>query len=156
MLRPCQVFLSRQTITACFASVAHKRMWCIQALIKWSILPGELGEYCWSTQLECTIGESFQQAYVVLPVDVSVVGHQTLEVRATATPATPLHAHSSHSVIPESCGLRYDVTRHFSSEDAATSFCVRVEAVGDVLQCPPFLVTLWKRSRSQSNQEGGG
>ncbi|KAG8010790.1 hypothetical protein GBF38_010000 [Nibea albiflora] len=120
---------------------------------------GDLGEYCWSTELKCTIGESFHLAYVVLPVDISSVRHEMLEVRTTAT---TLHAHTSPTTITESCGLRYDVTQHFSSTvEAGTSFCIQVvteeHVLGDnVLKCPPFLVTFWQRSTKQSNQGGGG
>ncbi|TDH02158.1 hypothetical protein EPR50_G00170150 [Perca flavescens] len=121
---------------------------------------GDLGEYCWSTELKCTIGESFQHAYVVLPVDVSADGHEQLEVKTTVPTATILLAHNSPSIIADNCGLRYDVTPHFSTEKAGASFCVQVVAQEDVLgdkvlKCPPFLVTFWQRKPNQSNQEGG-
>lgn len=123
---------------------------------------GDLGEYCWSMELKCTAGESFQHAYVVLPVDLSAVAHEMLEVKTTDPAATTLHAHKSPTTIADSCGLRYDVSQHFSStEDAGTSFCVQVrsqtDVLGDkVLKCPPYLVTFWQRNQNQSNQEGGG
>lgn len=122
---------------------------------------GDLGEYCWSTELKCTIGESFHHAYVVVPVDVSAVGHERLEVKATDPTATTLLAHNSPTTIADSCGLRYDVTSHFGTERAGTSFCVQVAAEDDVLgdkvlKCPPLLVTFWQRKPNQSNQEGGG
>lgn len=114
----------------------------------------DLGEYCWSTEFKCTIGESFQHAYVVLPV-----GDDTLEVKATTPTATRLYAHHSPTTIAENCGLRYDVTPHFIQVDAGTSFCVQVvtseNVLGDnVLKCPPYLVTFWQRN--QPNQGGGG
>ncbi|TKS84797.1 hypothetical protein D9C73_018435 [Collichthys lucidus] len=118
---------------------------------------GDLGEYCWSMQLKCTIGESFKRAYVVLPVDISSAGHQMLEVRTTIPSSTTLHAHNSPTTIAESCGRRYDVTQHFSTETTGDLFCVQVVARGNnVLKCPPYLVTFWQRSPNQSNQEGGG
>ncbi|XP_069369409.1 uncharacterized protein [Paralichthys olivaceus] len=118
---------------------------------------GDLGEYCWSKELKCTLGESFQRAYVVLPVDISAVGHEQLEVKVTAPIATKLHLHSSPTTVAENCGLRYDVTEHFSTGESETSFCVRVstqeDVLGDsVLKCPPYLVTFWQRSPNQSNQ----
>ncbi|XP_051269133.1 uncharacterized protein LOC127370806 [Dicentrarchus labrax] len=122
---------------------------------------GDLGEYCWSMELKCTIGESFQQAYVVLPVDISSVGPEILEFKVIAPTATTLHAHNSPTTIAENCGLRYDVTQHFSTERTGGSFCVQVvtqeDVLGDkVLKCPPYLVTFWQRNPSQSNQEGDG
>lgn len=122
---------------------------------------GDLGEYCWSMELKCTIGESFRRAFVVLPVDVSSVGHEMLEVKATAPTNTTLLAHRSPSTIADNCGLRYDVTQHFSAEQAGASFCIQVTAQEDVLgdkvlKCPPYLVTFWQRNPKQSNQEGGG
>nr|XP_046231628.1 uncharacterized protein LOC124051892 [Scatophagus argus] len=122
---------------------------------------GDLGEYCWPMELKCTIGESFQHAYVVIPVDISAAGHEMLEVKSTGPTATTLQAHNSPTTVADSCGLRYDVTQHISTENAGTSFCVQVVAREDVLgdkilKCPPFLVTFWERNRNQSNQQGGG
>lgn len=98
-------------------------------------------------------------AYVVLPVDVSAVGPEQLEVRATVPTAATLLAHDNPTTIADNCGLRYDVTAHFSAGRAGTSFCVQVVAREDVpgeraLRCPPFLVTLWQREPDQHNQEG--
>lgn len=121
---------------------------------------GDLGEHCWPTELMCITGESFRDAYVVLPVDVSSVRHEMLEVKTTGpAAAVTLQAHSSPSTIAESCGLRYEVTQHFRAEEAGTSFCVQVvtqeDALGDkVLKCPPYLVTFWQRKPNQPNQEG--
>ncbi|KAF7653996.1 hypothetical protein LDENG_00075210 [Lucifuga dentata] len=121
----------------------------------------DLGEYCWSTNLQCTIGESFQHAFVVLPVDMSVIGQEQLELKSTAPTASTLDIHNSTTTIADSCGLRYDVTHHFNRENTGTSFCVQIvtqqSLLGDrLLKCPPFLVTLWQRVPNQSKQEGGG
>lgn len=118
---------------------------------------GDFGEHCWSTELGCTVGEIFQHAFVVLPVDSSTVRHDMLEVKATGPTAAPLQAHNSPTTIVESCGLRYDVTQHFSTATAGTSFCVQVATLEDilgdkVLKCPPFLVTFWQRSPNLSSQ----
>lgn len=120
---------------------------------------GGLGEYCWSTELKCTVGENLQQALVVLPVDRSTVRHETIEVKATSPTTTILNAHNSPTTVAENCGLRYDVTQHFSMETTGTSFCVQAAIPGDVqgdkvLKCPPFLVTFWQRNSNQANQEG--
>lgn len=118
---------------------------------------GDLGEYCWSTDLKCTIGESFQLAYVVLPVDISAVRHEQLEVKSAAT---TLHMHNSPTTVADHCGLRYDVTWHFTTKQTGESFCVEVvtqrDVLGDeVLKCPPYLVTFWQRNPNQSTQEVG-
>ncbi|CAN9504523.1 unnamed protein product [Ophioblennius macclurei] len=130
---------------------------------------GEPGEYCWSTELKCTVGESFHSAYAVLPVDVSVSGYEQVEVRtadassSSSSSSTVLRTHSGPATLDEGCGLRYDVTQHFSAHAAGTSFCVRVgaqqqeeeDASADrFLRCPPYLVTFWMRK--QSNQQDGG
>lgn len=119
------------------------------------LLPGPLGEYCWSTELKCTIGESLHRAYVVLPVDVATVGHSMLEVRSTAPTVSALQPHSSPSTIADSCGLRYDVTQHLSTGSAGPSFCLRVSTrenvLGDsLLRCAPHLVTFWQRNQPSS------
>lgn len=125
------------------------------------VFAGDLGEYCWSTELKCSTGESFDRAYAVLPVDLSAVGPDQLQVKATAPVATTLSADTSHSTIADACGLRYDVTEHFSTATAGTSFCIQAmtpeDVLGDtVLKCPPYLVTFWQRSPNYSNQRAGG
>ncbi|XP_060924795.1 uncharacterized protein LOC132999031 [Limanda limanda] len=120
---------------------------------------GDLGEYCWSKKIKCNLGESFLHAYVVLPVDISTARHEQLEVKATAPVTTKLHLHASPTTVPESCGLRYDVTEHFSTGESETSFCVKLVTQEDVrgdnvLKCPPYLVTFWQRGPNQSNQQG--
>lgn len=120
---------------------------------------GDSGEYCWSTELKCTIGENFHTAYVVLPVDITAVGHEQLEVKTTDPSATKLHIHTYPITIANSCGLRYEVTQHFSTQTTGTLFCIQVvaqrDAVGDTfLKCPPYLVTFWQRN--QSNQQDVG
>ncbi|KAL6096739.1 uncharacterized protein ACO6RY_05995 [Pungitius sinensis] len=120
---------------------------------------GDFGEHCWSTELKCTVGERFELAYVVLPVDLSAVGPEQLEVKATLPTAATLPAHHHPATVADSCGLRYDVTPHFSAGRAGASFCVQVDAregvLGErVLRCPPFLVTLWQRGPEQHNREG--
>lgn len=122
---------------------------------------GDHGEFCWPTKLQCFTGESFLHAYVVLPVDVSEVGHEQLEVITTAPTVTTLHIHSSPSTIADSCGLRYEVTAHFSTPNPDTSFCVQIVTqegdLGDsVLNCPPSLVTFWQRNPNQSSRQGSG
>lgn len=121
----------------------------------------DLGEYCWSKDLQCTVGERFQHAFVVLPVDMSVIGQEQVELKFTAPTAGTLDIHNSPTTIADSCGLRYDVTDHFNRENTGTSFCVQISnqqgLLGDrLLKCPPFLVTLWQRIPNQSKQEGGG
>lgn len=113
------------------------------------LFPGDLGEFCWSTDLQCTVGERFHHALVVLPVDISAVPPEQLEVQVAAPAATTLRPDSSASTIADSCGLRYDVTEHFST-GTGTSFCIQVvtleDALGDnVLKCPPYLVTFWQK-----------
>ncbi|RVE65922.1 hypothetical protein OJAV_G00121120 [Oryzias javanicus] len=122
---------------------------------------GELGEYCWSTDLKCTIGESFVSAFVVLPVDVSTTGHEQLQVRTSSPRSGTLHTHNSPTTIADSCGFRYEVTEHFSTANTDTSFCVQIvtreDDLGDrLLRCPPYLVTFWQRNPNQSNQQGAG
>ncbi|KAK2819285.1 hypothetical protein Q5P01_024846 [Channa striata] len=123
---------------------------------------GDLGEYCWSTELKCTVGESFHSAYVLVPVDVSAVGPEQLEVRVTA-PAAPaastLRADRRASTIADTCGLRYDAGEQFSTDAAGTWFCIQVvtpdDDLGDkVLKCPPYLVTFWQRSPTSQRGDG--
>ncbi|AWP15418.1 Hypothetical protein SMAX5B_013880 [Scophthalmus maximus] len=122
---------------------------------------GDSGEYCWSMEFQCIAGESFQHAYVLLPVDIAAGGHKRLEVKATAQTTTRLQAHNGPTPVAEDCGLRYEVTEHFLTEEPGASFCIQVVrqegVLGDnALRCPPYLVTLWQRNPNQSNQQGGG
>lgn len=138
----------------------HTYCCCLQALITRSLFPGDLGEYCWSKELNCSIGESFQHAFALLPADTSAVGHQMLEVKATAPTVTRLQVHDGPTTIAESCGFLYEVTWLFSAEDAGTSVCLQLTTNNDiqghpVLKCPPYLVTFWQRNHPD-RQEGGG
>lgn len=140
--------------------------WCNDLLCigphEWGSLPaGDSGEYCWSMEFQCIAGESFQHAYVLLPVDIAAGGHKRLEVKATAQTTTRLQAHNGPTPVAEDCGLRYEVTEHFLTEEPGASFCIQVVrqegVLGDnALRCPPYLVTLWQRNPNQSNQQGGG
>lgn len=110
--------------------------------------------------MNCTIGESFQHAFALLPVNMSAVGHEMLEVKTTSPTVTTLQAHDSPTTIAESCGLLYEVTQLFSAEDAATSVCLQVAtnngAQGhSVLKCPPYLVTFWQKNRPDRQECGG-
>lgn len=122
---------------------------------------GDPGEYCWPTKLKCLTGESFRNAYVVLPVDVSAAGNELLEVKTTGPTATTLHTSNSPTAIAERCGHVYEVTPHFTTSSSETSFCVQVvaqetEPGGGFLTCPPFLVTFWQRSPNQPSQQDLG
>lgn len=144
----------------CFVLFCFKCSICPKALRYFShtilyLLPGALGEYCWSTELKCTIGERLHRAYVVLPVDVATVRHSMLEVRSTAPSVSALQPHTSPSTIADGCGLRYDVTQHLSTGSAGASFCLQVSTrenvLGDnLLRCAPHLVTFWQRNQSSS------
>ncbi|MED6260621.1 hypothetical protein ATANTOWER_024512 [Ataeniobius toweri] len=122
---------------------------------------GDPGEYCWSSKLKCLTGESFTNAYVVLPVDASAVGNEQLEVKTTGPIVTPLHTNNSPTTIAESCGLIYEVTSHFTMPSTQTSFCVQVvtqeNELGDrFLTCPPFMITFWQRNPNQPSQQDLG
>lgn len=137
----------------CLESIYHPRISVFYNRL--SLILGDLGEYCWSTKLRCTVGESLHRAYVVVPVDVSAVRHEMLEVRTTGPAVSTLQPHNSPSTIDDSCGLRYDVTQHFTAVNAGTSFCLHVitkdNVLGDdVLRCPPHLVTIWQKNQPSS------
>ncbi|KAM4634814.1 uncharacterized protein ACJ7VT_003760 isoform 2-T2 [Polymixia lowei] len=122
---------------------------------------GDIGEYCWATALKCTTGESLQHAFVVLPTVMSVAGQEQLQLKSTAPTAGTLNGYYSPTTLATNCGLRYEVTHHFNTEQEGASFCVQINAphglLGDrMLRCPPFLVTFWQRSPNQSKQEGEG
>lgn len=111
---------------------------------------GKPGQYCWPTEIKCKVGESFQLAYLVLPVDLSVPGHDQLEVTSASS---TFNGHRNHSTIPDACGLRYDVTDHFRPETRTTTqLCIQVvsqlENLGhQILKCTPMLVTFWARNQ---------
>ncbi|XP_077398994.1 uncharacterized protein LOC144034240 [Vanacampus margaritifer] len=107
---------------------------------------GDLGEYCWATTIKCNVHESFQHAFVVLPIHTSAVTPEALEVRWAAN---ALNAHTDPITVPDACGLRYDVSEHFGPGRRVDSFCVEVVGQRDspaTLRCPPYLVTYWQRS----------
>ncbi|XP_077353401.1 uncharacterized protein LOC144002242 [Festucalex cinctus] len=108
-------------------------------------IQGDLGEYCWSTKIKCNVDESFQHAFVVLPIHRSAVTPEPVEVRWAVN---ALHTHTDPITVPDACGLRYDVSEHFGPGRRADLFCVEVVGQQDspLLTCPPYLVTFWERS----------
>lgn len=112
---------------------------------------GDLGEYCWSTNLKCKVGQSFKHAFVVLPEDITV--EEPVEVNTTSPAATKLSVHIYPTIIAKSCGLLYDVTNYFSPVNTGTLFCIQTDKVP---RCPPYLVIFWQRSSNQAHQKSYG
>ncbi|CAL8322370.1 unnamed protein product [Lota lota] len=125
-----------------------------------------LTEYCWPLDLKCTVGERLQQAFVVVPVDQSVVAHEDLTVNAMGPVEGELSAHKGPTTLPDDCGICYEVTSSYQSTPAESMgvgsvFCVQVvprkPLSGDgMLKCPPFLVTIWQMGADQSKLDRGG
>lgn len=119
---------------------------------------GDLGGHCWSVKFKCRIGESFDRAFVILPVNNTTAGQ--IEVTASDD-AVKLNVHPSLPLISDNCGLLYDVTMHFSRENAEGSFCIQLSLQqhvprDEVLRCPPYLVVFWKTDSNQVHQQSGG
>ncbi|XP_062339788.1 uncharacterized protein LOC134038445 [Osmerus eperlanus] len=123
---------------------------------------GDQGEYCWSTQIKCEAGEHLERAYILLPVDKSQL-EESMGLKMTLPPITDaLWPHRQQSLLPNNCGLQFDITSHFTTGPREPKLCVKVNfqksIVGNgVLRCPPFMVTMWqkKQNHSPTNQERG-
>ncbi|TNN53354.1 hypothetical protein EYF80_036421 [Liparis tanakae] len=132
LLRPRSHKVSAPHLTDCLLECTGKTFKKLQLRNNQTIrlqdsTEGELGEYCWSTELQRPTGERLQRAYVVLPVDITTVAPEQLEVRATdPTAATLPLARANPTAVADTCGLRYDVTPRFTAERAGASFCVQV------------------------------
>lgn len=119
---------------------------------------GNHGGRCWSIKFECRIGESFDRAFVVLPVNITTAE----QVEVTTSPgATKLNVHPSLSLISNNCGLLYDVTKHFNKENTESFFCIQLSIqqhvpVDEFLRCPPYLVAFWKTDSNEVHQQSGG
>lgn len=109
---------------------------------------GDLGEYCWSMQINCNPGEHFQHAYIVLPVDRSQL-EGSVGLKMTRPPYTDvMWPHQQQPLLPNNCGLQFDITSYFATEQRQPKVCVQIKpqqsaTVNGVLRCPPFLVTMW-------------
>lgn len=114
---------------------------------------GDDGGHCWSRTLKCRIGESFDRAFVVLPVNIAAA--EEVEV-STSPGATKLEVHPPLSLISDSCGLLYEVTEQFKKENSQSSFCIQLSSGAEVLRCPPYLVIFWKTDSNQVHQQSGG
>ncbi|KAL7854320.1 hypothetical protein AOLI_G00211640 [Acnodon oligacanthus] len=111
---------------------------------------GEAEQYCWSPKIKCRPGQQLQNAFVLLPVDLSVVNGETLRLQVSSADVAveTLHQHAGGSLLPSDCGLRFDVTEHLAGK-LQQALCIKVlpqehTTVGRALRCPPFLVTTWK------------
>ncbi|KAM9450659.1 uncharacterized protein Hap1MRO34_021206 [Clarias gariepinus] len=107
---------------------------------------GEHEEYCWSTRRQCSSGQRLQSAFVLVPVDSSVMARETirLQINSEINGAT-LHHHAEDSVIAPECGLRFDVTEHIAAKERQENLCVKIMAQDQGLMCPPYLVTMWEK-----------
>lgn len=117
---------------------------------------GDNGGHCWSSKINCRVGESFDRAFVVLPVNMSTA--EQMEV-TTSPGASKLSVHPPLPLISH-CGLPYEVTQHFTSENTERSFCIQLSIQqhvpeDGVLRCPPFLAVLWKTDPNPEVQSGG-
>lgn len=119
---------------------------------------GDHGGHCWSIKFQCRKGESFDQAFVVLPVNITTA--QQVEVTVSPT-TTKLSVHPSLPLISDDCGLLYDVTKHFDKENTESSICIQLSIQqhvpeDGVLRCPPYLVVFWQTDSNQADQNSGG
>lgn len=112
---------------------------------------GEADDYCWSTRIKCSPGQRLQNAFILLPVDLSVVDRESLRLQIISeTNGATLHQHTESSLFPSECGLRFDVTEHVGAKDRQETLCVKIitqeqSTLGSGLMCPPFLVTTWEK-----------
>ncbi|KAJ0057285.1 hypothetical protein NL108_002225 [Boleophthalmus pectinirostris] len=120
---------------------------------------GDHGGYCWSTFLKCIVGgERFDRAFVILPWNITSA--EQVEV-VTSPAATKLSVHPSLPLISDSCGLLYEVSQNFSTENTHSSFCIQLRTLqnnsGDrSSRCPPYLLVLWQSNSNQAHQQSGG
>lgn len=119
---------------------------------------GDHEGHCWPKQIKCITGQRFDRAFVVLPVNITTAE----QVEVTTSPAgTKLRVHPSLPLIPNNCGLLYDVTMYFKQEISESTFCIQLsiqqQVPGDgVLRCPPYLVVFWQTDSNQAHLQSGG
>ncbi|KAK2827709.1 hypothetical protein Q7C36_018635 [Tachysurus vachellii] len=112
---------------------------------------GEAEDFCWSTRIKCSPGQRLQNAFILLPVDLSVVDRESLRLQIVSeTNGATLHQHAESSLFPSECGLRFDVTEHVGAKDRQETLCVKIitqdqSTLESGLMCPPFLVTTWEK-----------
>lgn len=111
--------------------------------------PGESGDFCWLIHRRCS---SWDEVLVLLSVNESVPNEEPIQIQTSSpTHLIPVQSHDSPSVIPDDCGLRFDVTPHLRhlTHLRHLPLCVRLNGImGSRLQCPPFLVTIRNKTRS--------
>lgn len=122
-------------------------------------MQGDHGVYCWPVSLHpCRQGQSIDRVFVVLPVNFTTAE----EVEVGISPAaTKLSVHRSLPLVPDECGLLYDVTEHFNTENSESSFCIQLSSQQSVpahgaLRCPPYLVVFWQTDSNQAHVQSGG
>ncbi|XP_017347336.2 uncharacterized protein LOC108278455 [Ictalurus punctatus] len=108
-------------------------------------------EYCWPSRIKCSPGQRLQSAFILLPVDSSVVDSDPLRLQINSeTNGATVRQHAEYSLLPAECGLRFDVTEHIPAQERQENLCVKIIAreqstLGNGLMCPPFLVTTWEK-----------
>ncbi|ROL46689.1 hypothetical protein DPX16_12582 [Anabarilius grahami] len=106
--------------------------------------PGESDDFCWFINSRCS---TWDEAFVLLSVSESVPAEERIELQ-TNSPIhpNPVQPHDSPSVLPDDCGLHFDVTPHLKHLQRHT-LCVTLKGiVGNSLTCPPFLVIVKKKT----------
>lgn len=111
--------------------------------------------YCWSTRISCSDAESLLQAYIIFPIDTSVINEVSLELQiSSARYKNMLRPHRREALPPNECGLRFDVTDDFGGKNLEPNICVKVvpqhHVLEEGLRCSPFLVTIWQKKRNHS------
>lgn len=102
--------------------------------------PGEAGDFCWSVHTRCS---TWDEVFVLLSIKESAPAGERVVLQTDWSPVEP---HDAPSVLPDACGLRFDVTPHLRVLQQRT-LCVRPHGImGNSLQCPPFLVIIRKKS----------
>lgn len=105
--------------------------------------PGESGDFCWFIDRRCSTRD---EIFVLLSVNESVPNGESIQIQTNSpTHLIPVQSHNSPSVIPDDCGLRFDVTPHLRhlTHLRHLPLCVRLTGImGTRLQCPPFLVMI--------------
>ncbi|KAA0719637.1 hypothetical protein E1301_Tti022482 [Triplophysa tibetana] len=117
---------------------------------------GEAGEFCWIFSKRCS---SWDEVFVLLPVNQSLVNGETMEIYITE----PIQRHTASSRLPEDCGMRFDVTAHLTQQQQQQqqqqappqTLCIRLTSfLENKLQCPPFLAMVKnKQKRAQLTPE---
>lgn len=136
---PMDVELPSQCLLTC-TGLTYRQILNRQNILTVRFRDSDSGEFCWDVQKRWSL---WDKVFVLLPASESLLNEEMVQIHiSSSTHTDPIQPHDSASILPDDCGLRFDVTPHLRQKQRQT-VCVRLTRIlKNTLRCPPFLAII--------------